>query len=98
MLAAACHPAFVACESVLIRDRDDLLEKLLADCHTAAMRRWREEHRRELAVRRRDAAAARDDDARAQDSGRAKLVMALRRGTLERGRCREEWVPVRSSG
>jgi len=58
-------------------------------CHTAAVRRWREEHRRELAVRRRDAAAARDDDARARDSGRAKLAMALRRGTLERGRCRE---------
>ncbi len=26
---------------------------------------------------------------RARDSGRAKLAMALRRGTLERGRCRE---------
>jgi len=58
-------------------------------CHTAAVRRWREEHRRELAVRRRDVAAARDDYARARDSGRAKLAMALRRGTLERGRCRE---------
>jgi len=58
-------------------------------CHTAAVRRWRAEHRRELAVRRRDAAAAREDDARARDSGRAKLAMALRRGTLERGRCRE---------
>ena len=57
-------------------------------CHMAAVRRWREEHRRELAVRRRDAAAARDDDARARDSGRAKLAMALRRGTLERGHCR----------
>jgi len=58
-------------------------------CHTAVVRRWREEHRRELAVRRRDAVAARDDDARARDSGRAKLAMALRRGTFERGRCRE---------
>jgi len=53
------------------------------------VRRWRAEHRRALAVRRRDAAAARDDDARARDSGRAKLAMALRRGTLERGCCRE---------
>jgi len=54
------------------------------------VRRWRAEHRRELAVRRRDAAAVRGDDAaRARDSGRAKLAMALRRGTLERGRCRE---------
>jgi len=58
-------------------------------CHTAAVRRWRAEHRRALTVRRRDAAAARNDDARARDSGRAKLAMALRRGTLERGRCRE---------
>lgn len=58
-------------------------------CHAAAVRRWREEHRRELAVRRHDAAADRDDDACARDSARAKLAMALRRGTLERGRCRE---------
>jgi len=58
-------------------------------CHTAAVRRWRAAHRRALAVRRRDAAAARDDDARARDSGRAKLAMALRRGTFARGRCRE---------
>ncbi|MGP6156268.1 MAG: hypothetical protein ACLPYS_01810 [Vulcanimicrobiaceae bacterium] len=41
----------------------------------------------ELVVRRRDAAAARGEDARARDSARAKLAMALRRGTLERGRC-----------
>jgi len=58
-------------------------------CHAAAVRRYRDEHRRALAVRRRDAAATRDDDARARDSARAKLAMALRRGTLERGRCRE---------
>jgi len=60
-----------------------------SSCHAAAVRRYRDEHRRALAVRRRDAAAARDDDARARDSGRAKLAMALRRGTLERGRCVE---------
>jgi len=53
------------------------------------VRRYRDEHHRALAVRRRDAAAARNDDARARDAGRAKLAMALRRGTLERGRCRE---------
>jgi len=58
-------------------------------CHAAAVRRWREEHRRGLAVRRRDAAADRDDDARARDSARAKLAMALRRGTIARGCCRE---------
>ncbi len=60
-----------------------------AGCHAAAVRRYRDEHRRALAVRRRDAAATRDDDARARDSARAKLAMALRRGTLERGCCRE---------
>ena len=58
-------------------------------CHAAAVRRYRKEHRRELAVRRRDAAAIRDEDLRARDSARAKLAMALRRGTLARGRCRE---------
>ncbi len=56
-------------------------------CHAAAVRHWREDHRRELAVRRRDAAAVRGDDARARDSARAKLSMALRRGTLDRGGC-----------
>ncbi len=56
-------------------------------CHAAAVRRWREAHRHELAVRRRDAAASRDDDARARDSARAKLAMALRRGAIQRGRC-----------
>jgi len=60
-----------------------------SSCHAAAVRRYRDEHHRALAVRRRDAAAARNDDARARDAGRAKLAMALRRGTLKRGRCRE---------
>jgi hypothetical protein len=57
-------------------------------CHAAAVRRWRHNHRHELAVRRRDGGAARPDDARARDSARAKLAMALRRGTFERGGCR----------
>jgi len=56
-------------------------------CHAAAVRRYREEHRRELAVRRRDAAALRDADTRARDSARAKLAMAIRRGKLSRDRC-----------
>jgi len=51
------------------------------------VRRYRAEHRRALAVRRRDAAAGRGDDVRARDSARAKLAMALLRGTLARGRC-----------
>jgi len=54
-------------------------------CHAVAVRRWREDDRRELAVRRRDAAIGRDEGARARDSARAKFAMALRRGTLERG-------------
>lgn len=53
------------------------------------MRRYREENRRALAVRCQDAAAARDEDLRACDSARAKLAMALRRGTLARGRCQD---------
>ena len=52
------------------------------------MRRWRDEHHRELAVRRRDAAALRDEDTRARDSARAKLAMAIRRGKIARGHCR----------
>lgn len=56
-------------------------------CHAAAVRRWRENHRRDLAARRRDAAAVRDHDVRARDSARAKLAMAVRRGAIARGRC-----------
>ncbi len=56
-------------------------------CHAAAVRRWRENHARDLAIRRRDAAGLRDDDAKARDSARAKVAMALRRGSLKRGHC-----------
>ncbi len=56
-------------------------------CHAAAARRSREKHVRELAVRRRDVAAQRDADARLRDSARAKVAMALKRGSLERGHC-----------
>ncbi len=58
-----------------------------ASCHGQAVRRWREDRRRELAGRRRDAATLRDAEARARDSARAKLAMALRRATIARGRC-----------
>jgi len=58
-------------------------------CHARAVRRYRDRHAQQLATRRRDAAALRDEATRAADSARAKLAMALRRGTLERGRCRE---------
>lgn len=56
-------------------------------CHAAAVRRWRENHARELAIRRRDAAGLRDNEAKVRDSARAKVAMALRRGSLERGHC-----------
>lgn len=58
-----------------------------AACHVAAVRRWRKRHRGKLTIRRRDASAVRDDGARARDSARAKLAMALRRGKLTRGAC-----------
>jgi hypothetical protein len=44
--------------------------------------------RSELAVRQRDATANRDAAARARDSARATLAMALRRKKVARGRCR----------
>jgi len=56
-------------------------------CHAQAVRRWREDHRHALAARRHDAATLRAADARARDSARAKLAMALRRGTIARGLC-----------
>jgi len=58
-----------------------------ACCHAAAVRRWREQHRAQLAIRRRDASTVRDEGARARDSARAKLAMALRRGKRTRGAC-----------
>jgi len=56
-------------------------------CHARAVRRYRDRHAQELITRRRDATALRDEATRAADSGRAKLAMALRRGTMRRGLC-----------
>jgi len=56
-------------------------------CHARAVQRYRDRHAKELATRRRDADALRDDRTRAADSARAKLAMALRRGTMQRGLC-----------
>jgi len=58
-------------------------------CHAQAVRRWREGHRHALAARRRDAATLRNAESRARDSARAKLAVAVRRGTIARGRCVE---------
>jgi len=57
-------------------------------CHARAVQRYRDRHAQQLAARRRDADALRDDRTRAADSARAKLAMALRRGTMQRGVCR----------
>jgi len=43
--------------------------------------------RQQLTTHRRDAAALRNEATRAADSARAKLAMALRRGTMKRGMC-----------
>jgi len=57
-------------------------------CHAAAVRRWRDGHRREINARRRDAADCRSEETRIRDSARAMLAMAIRRGTKVRGCCR----------
>jgi len=56
-------------------------------CHKRAVRRYRDQHAQQLTTRRRDAAALRNETTRAADSARAKLAMALRRGTMRRGVC-----------
>ncbi len=56
-------------------------------CHARAVQRYRDRHAQQLTTRRRDAAVLRDEATRAVDSARAKLAMALRRGTMKRGMC-----------
>jgi len=56
-------------------------------CHARAVRRYRDRNAQQLATRRRDASTLRDDPIRAADSARAKIAMALRRGTMQRGLC-----------
>jgi len=56
-------------------------------CHAVVVRRYRDRHAQQLATRRRDTDARRDEATRAADSARAKLAMALRRGTMLRGLC-----------
>jgi hypothetical protein len=55
--------------------------------HLLDVRRWRSKHRTTIKARQRDAAADRDEDKRAADSARAKVAMALKRGTIARGHC-----------
>lgn len=56
-------------------------------CHRAAVWRYRDRHAQELTVRRRDADRLKAEDVRQRDSARAKLAMALKRGTMQRGTC-----------
>jgi hypothetical protein len=56
-------------------------------CFAAANRASHERHHKERNARRRTRAAYRDDTARAKDSARAKLFVAIARGKLLKGRC-----------
>jgi len=57
--------------------------------HLRDVRKWRSKHHTAIKARRRDAAADRDAEERAADSARAKVAMALKRGTIARGHCAE---------
>jgi hypothetical protein len=57
--------------------------------HLLDVRRWRSKNHTIIKARRRDVAADRDADARAADSARAKVAMAIKRGTITRGPCCE---------
>ena len=56
-------------------------------CHAAANRRSHRKHRKERNARRRDRTKNRDEAARARDSARAKLAVALARGKITKGTC-----------
>ena len=85
----ASLPLIRFCSAPGCKGRARLGGRYCAACHAAAVRRWREAHRRELTAHRHAAATSRGDEARARDSARATLAMALRRGTLQRGCCRQ---------
>jgi hypothetical protein len=55
--------------------------------HRLEVRRWRSRNHTTINARRRNVAADRDGDKRAADSARAKVAMALKRGTIARGHC-----------
>jgi len=57
--------------------------------HRLEVRRWRSRNHTAIKARRRDVAADRDADKRAADSARAKVAMAIKRGTIRRGHCVE---------
>jgi hypothetical protein len=56
-------------------------------CNAAAFRRWYDRHHKEIRIERRTAAADRTTQERARDCARAKLAMAIRRGTIVRKYC-----------
>jgi hypothetical protein len=57
--------------------------------HRLDVRRWRSKNHTTIKARRRDVAAERDAEKRAADSARAKVAMALKRGTITRDHCIE---------
>ena len=57
--------------------------------HLLDVRRWRSKNHTAINARRRDVAAERDEHKRVADSTRAKVAMALKRGTIRRGHCAE---------
>jgi hypothetical protein len=57
--------------------------------HLLDVRRWRSQNHTTIKARRRDVAANRDGEKRAADSARAKLAMAIKRGTIRRSHCAE---------
>jgi hypothetical protein len=59
------------------------------ECNAAAFRRWHKKNRAKLKAKRRTAAMHRSEGARAADSARAKLAMAIKRGKLRKGACVE---------
>jgi hypothetical protein len=72
-----------ACQRPARRDA-----RTCALCNAAAFRRWYKRHRKDVLADRRATADARSEEQRARDTARAKLAMAIRRGTIVREPCR----------
>ncbi len=81
-------PKIARCARGKCRRRPRENGRYCALCHAAANRRSHRKHRKERNARRRDRAKNRDEVARARDSARAKLYVAIARGTVIKGVCR----------
>ena len=80
-------PKIARCSRGKCRRRQRPDGRYCALCHAAANRRSHRKHRKERNARRRDRAQNRDEVQRAHDSARAKLYVALARGTVRKGVC-----------